>query len=135
MVGRLHIQVATGELVSSPRPTVLSRHADCLNQVTRPGQRELGADAEEGRQDHALEELPRVEIDVVGETSIARTISRRHIERTSVWQNNTLPDDRRPFLPEGDNAVVRSDQPRPLGNEKDAARCAVIGVLGHLRRN
>src|SRR3546814_15906542 len=51
----------------------------------------------------------------------------------SVGQNEPVPHDQRPALPEGHDAVVTADQPRTLGDKQRATRHAIISIFGDLR--
>ena len=112
---------------------------DCCSALTRSlsdgAEGELAADAEHGRQRHALQQLPGVEIDLVGEAGVAAGVGGRQVvdhDRAAVGQDDALPDDERALLAEGDDVVVLADETGALRDQQVAARDGVVDVLGHL---
>src|SRR3546814_15076516 len=71
--------------------------------------------------DLTLQELPRVVVDLVGQTRIALRVSRRHIidaDRRSIGQDYALPDNQRAALAERDDAIVAAAQPRAFREQQ-----------------
>lgn len=55
------------------------------------------------------------------------------LKRSASGQDQPVPGEEHAILPEGLLGIIFADQPAALGDEKVAARNAVIDVLGHLR--
>src|SRR5690606_15992564 len=95
----------------------------------------LRSDPEQGGKRDALEEPPCVEIHLVGEPGVARSIRRREVvelDRSAVRQDDALPDQERPALTKGHDAVIAAYQPRALRDKQDAPRRGVVDVLRDL---
>src|ERR671918_3083982 len=78
---------------------------------------ELGADAEQRREHHALDQPPGVEVHLVLEPGVTGGIGRRQIvdlDRRSVGQDDAPPDQQGARLSEGDDAVIATDQASAL---------------------
>ena len=124
---RLDLQAARRQLIASSGDILLGGLPEGRHEIASPGKAQGRAHAEERRDGDALEQRPGVEIDLVGQTRITGSISRRDIvdlERAAIGHDNPLPDNQCAMLAEGDDAVIRSDQPRALWNELDPACCA-----------
>lgn len=92
----LDLQVARCDLVAGARHILLRRLADCLHEIAFARVGEVRPYAEHRRDRDPLEQLPRMEVDLVSKAGIAGRICRRHIvqlQRASVRKNNPLPDD------------------------------------------
>lgn len=76
---RLDVEVALGDLVTRSCRVRLCRFADRLHEIALATDRQLRTDAEQGRDRHALEQRPAMEIDLVGKSRISRRIGRRHV--------------------------------------------------------
>ena len=75
-------------------------------------------------------------VDPVAETGRRgeiNTLHAREVERTAVREDDAIPGDEDPLLAEGDPAVVLTDQPAPLRNQKEAAGPAVVDVAADER--
>lgn len=75
----LDAQVALGYLVSRSRHAVLRRHPDRLHEVALAGQRELRTHAQDSRHANPLQQLPRVEVDLVRKAGVAGGVGRRDV--------------------------------------------------------
>src|SRR5690606_21265012 len=130
---RLDIEIASDELIAGARTASLCGFADGADQIAfalAPSQ--FGSDAEQGRERDALQELPRMAVDLVGQAHIALRVGRRNIvdpNRRTIGQDDPLPDDERATLTERDDAVVTADQPRALGYQQMLSRHAVIDIF------
>jgi hypothetical protein len=82
--------------------------------------------------------VARATPDLVGETGVTGGVSGRQVvdhERGSVGEYQALPNNQRTLLTEGDNAVIRADEPRALRHQEMSPRCRVEDVLGYLRND
>ena len=98
----------------------------------------FGADAEQRRERHALEQRPGVEIDLVRKPGIAGRIGRRHIvdaQRTAVGHDDPLPDDQRAASGRTRRRCRSCRSAARLGGSADAPGGAVVDALGDLRRD
>ena len=96
---------------------------------------ELAAHPEHGGERHALQQLPGVEVDLVGKAGVATGVGGRQVvddDGGAVGQDDALPDDERPLLAEGDDVVVLADEARALRDQQVASRHRVEHVLRHL---
>lgn len=134
---RLHIEIALDEALAGAVGGRLRGELQRPNQIAvARAESELAADAEHGGECDALQELPGMQIDLVGKAGIAAGIRRREIvdhHRAAVGPDDALPDDEGAFLPEGDDVVILADQARSLWDEEEAAGHRVENVLRHVR--
>jgi hypothetical protein len=125
------------QLLACLRSILLRRFAQCPDEIAFVAAKcQLGANAQQRRKGHALDEPPCAIIDLVGKPGIARRIRGGRIvdpDRRAIGEDDSLPDEHRPALPERDHAIIAADQPRSLRQEQNSSAGAVIDILGQLR--
>jgi hypothetical protein len=130
--GGLDVEVALHQPLSGAVGRELGSLLERLDEVVvaRP-EGELAADAEHGGERHPFQQLPGVEIDLVGEAGVAAGVGGRQVvdhDGGAVGQDDALPDDEGALLPEGDDVVVLADQPGALGDQQEPSRDRVVDV-------
>lgn len=133
--GGLDVEIPGDDLLPGLTAGLLGRLADGPDEVALAVDGQLRSDPEQGGKRDALEESPCMEIHLVGEPGVARGIRRREVvelNRSAVRKDDALPDQKRPALTEGHDAVIGADQPRALWDKQDAACRGVIDVLRDL---
>ena len=105
---RLDVEIAFDDPLAGAIGVRLGRFPKRPNEVGLTiAKRELGADAEQGRQTDATKQAPSVEINPVCDPRIARSIGGRKIvelDRRAIRKDDALPDEQRPALAEGHQA-------------------------------
>ncbi len=98
----------------------------------------LGADAEQCRERGGLEQHRPMIIDIVFEPGIAAGIGAGQAfenDRGAVRHDQSRPDEKDAALPEGDGAIVLTDEARALRDEEIFANRTVVNGFGDLRGN
>src|SRR5579863_1313919 len=133
---QLLLRDALAELVDRLVGAVTGCHDDAVVLLRTAISGELGADAEQRGEDHALDEAPGVIVDIGIEAGGARDVrSRQPLEQhgRTVRKLELGPGGEQSLLPIGDLAVDLADQLRALRDEEVTPGDAVADVLGHLR--
>ena len=95
----------------------------------------LRSDAEQRGEDRRLEQHAPMVVDLVLEAGVAFGIGAGlalQNDRAAVRHDQTIPDQQRPGLTEGNLRVVLSDQARALRDQEDLARRTIVDVFRHL---
>lgn len=132
---RRHLKIARGDLITSTRNILLGRLAESPHKIALAGNGEIGANTQQGRYRHPLQQSQTMIIDFVRQPRIAGCVGRRRIvqpDGTAVGHDDALPDDQGAVLPIADGAIVAADQPRPLGNEQGSAAWTVVNPFRDL---
>src|SRR5690606_29377177 len=130
--GGLDVEIPGDDLLPGLTAGLLGRLADGPDEVALAVDGQLRSDPEQGGKRDALEESPCMEIHLVGEPGVARGIRRREVvelNRSAVRQDDALPDQKRPALTEGLDAVIGADQPRAVWDKQDASCLGACGVI------
>ena len=136
--GRLDIEIALHQRLAGAIGGLTGRFAKRPNDVVIAAprtERKAGTDAENGCQRDALEQLPAVQIELIGKAGIAAGVRRRQIvddDRGAVGPDDALPDDERALLAEGDDAVIACRSGASPCGIRDASGDAVEDMLRDL---
>src|SRR6185369_528209 len=134
--GGLDVEVALHEALAGAVGRELGGLLERLDEVAVAGaEGKLAADTEHGGERHALQELPGVEVNLIGEAGVAASVRGGQVvddDGGAVGQNDALPDDECALLPEGDDVVVLADEPGALRDEQESSRDRVVDVLRDL---
>ena len=132
--GRLDVEVLLNNALAGLIDILLGRFANRLDEIALlASERDLGADAQQSGQSHALQQRPGVVIDIIRQPGIAGGIGCGQIvdlDGGTIGQDDALPHQQGPRLAEGDDAVIGADQARALRDQQNLPGDAVMDVLG-----